>query len=72
MREKSEVDRRLDLAVRLNLDPAKVSPERRWFAWYPVWGLDYALKCRRWLWLETVTCFCPLGLIWEYYTIEGE
>ncbi len=67
----NEVEKRLKIAVGLNLDPAIVSPEDVKFAWFPVYGWDYVAETHRMLWLEKVIRFRPLGLISEYFTYAG-
>jgi hypothetical protein len=64
-----EVDRRLTAAMAG--DPRYQSREGRLFAWRPVWGWDYEAKCHKWLWLEEVTWFVPLGLFTEYFSVRG-
>ncbi len=66
----SEVDRRLNRAMALNLDPKVVSPQRTWFAWYPVYGWKPEVKRHGWMWLRRVTAFNPLCLGWEYYGLK--
>jgi len=65
-----DVERRLELAAKLKLDPKVVSPERTWFAWYPVWGWKSEAQRHGWIWLRRVTAFCPLGMFWEYYSVN--
>lgn len=68
--EPNEVDRRLEHAMRNNLDPNMVSPSKEFFAWYPVYGWIPEKKKHGWIWLRRVSGFCPLGLFWEYSAIE--
>lgn len=65
------IDQRLQLAIATNADPAVVSPSGTHFAWRPVTGWDYEMKCHRRLWLEKVIWFRPLGLLTEYSTYAG-
>lgn len=65
------VDVQLQAAVETNADPAVVSPSRTWFAWRPVFGWDYRRRYHRFIWLERVIWFRPLGLLNEYFTYAG-
>jgi len=67
----NEVERRLNWAIQSNADPKKMSPSGTCFAWRPVYGWDYKLGDSRWIWLERVNWFKPLGLLTEYKTYAG-
>ena len=68
----SEVDRRLNHAIANDLDSRVVSPERDWFAWYPVLSWSYEQERHRWVWLRKVSWFNCLGLTNEYFDIRAD